>query len=231
MNKAEPERPDQARNSKARLEAAARELAALAGEQAAVEMEAAVARLKARARPPGHAAADSEAPPPRTPRWLWSNRPRTDKLYRIPRGTGEAKLFGVCAGIANYCGMETLVVRLALVALCFLTNFVPLLGYLAAALIMDTEPAAATQARHAKRHRRDRRPKRGKRRAPSPPPPKFTAVRRSYDDLERRLQRLERFVTSKRYHLHRELATALGADNGKGDAGGAPPSSDRVRDK
>ena len=219
-NQAEPEQPDrdqQAPNAQARLQAALRELSALARDQAAAELEATVARLKARGQASRPAA---EASPARTPRWLWSDRPRTDKLYRIPRGTGEAKLFGVCAGFANFCGIETLVLRLALVALFFVTNGLPLLVYLVAALMMDTEPAAATEARRAKQSGRDRRRTRRKRHAPSgTPPPKLAAVRRGYDDLETRLQDLERFVTSKRYQLQRELAAVEAADNERSRSG------------
>ena len=214
-NQTEPEQPDrdqQAPNAQARLQAALRELSALARDQAAAELEATVARLKARGQASRPAA--SEASPARTPRWLWSDRPRADKLYRIPHGTGEAKLFGVCAGFANFCGIETLVLRLALVALFFVTNGLPLLIYLIAALMMDTEPVAATEARRAQQSHRDRRRTRRKRHAPSStPPPKLAAVRRSYGDLETRLQGLERFVTSKRYQLQRELAAVEAADN------------------
>ena len=229
-NQAEPEPPDppgppgrrqQAPNAQARLQAALRELSALARDQAATELEATVARLKARRHTPGADAA-SEAAPARTPRWLWSDRPRADKLHRIPRGTGEAKLFGVCAGFAHFYGIETLVLRLALVALFFVTNGLPLLVYLVAALMMDTEPAAATEARRAKQRRRDRRSQRCKRRAPgrpAPPPPKLAAVRRGYGDLEARLQGLERFVTSKRYQLQRELAAVEAADNERSRSG------------
>ena len=219
-NQTEPEQPDrdqQAPNAQARLQAALRELSALARDQAATELEATVARLKARGQASRSAA---EASPARTPRWLWSDRPRTDKLYRIPRGTGEAKLFGVCAGFANFCGIETLVLRLALVALFFVTNGLPLLVYLVAALMMDTEPAAATEARRAKQSRRDRRRTRRKRHTPSStPPPKLDAVRRGYGDLEARLQDLERFVTSKRYQLQRELAAVEAADNERSRSG------------
>lgn len=49
----------------------------------------------------------------------------------------NAKVFGVCAGIGNYFGIDTMLVRIGFVAATLLGFGSPVLIYLAAALIAD----------------------------------------------------------------------------------------------
>lgn len=219
-------RPDEqrpsVRESTARMEAAVQELGAAAREQAVQHLERAAARLRAQAkREPASVrfskwiAATSGVtvwPPQhqRQPLWLWSNKPRSRKLYRTPRSGGEAKLCGVCAGIANLYGLEPFVVRLALVALCLFTQGVALIAYVAAAFIMDTEPAAEAAARragqgfaHNPTHaRHEGRPATNA----APAQTNLSDLLARFAELEQRLRRLEHFVTSDHYDLHREFA-------------------------
>ena len=206
------ERPN-VREFTARLEAAAQELGAAAREQAIQHLERVVARMRAqtareRASAAPGATARTVPPPQRQPLWLWSNKPRARKLYRTPRSGGEGKVCGVCAGFANLYGLEPFVVRLALVALCFFTQGLALVAYVAAAFIMDTEPAAEAAARRAGHtFAEDRFPT-----APTASafgadaPPNLSDLLARFADLERRLRRLEHFVTSEHYDLHREFA-------------------------
>lgn len=196
------------REATARLEAAVNELAAVAGERAAQHVERAAARLRARTTR-GAPAASAETPaPPRHPLWLWSNKPRTRKLYRAPRNGGEGKLLGVCAGIANLYGLEAFVVRLAVVALFFFLHGAVIVAYVAAAIVMDTEPAAeATTRRNGQdAANSDAAPPAAATREQAPPQASLSAVGTGFAELEQRLRRLEHFVTSDHFHLHREFA-------------------------
>ena len=203
------------RPRESRLEAAVRELVALAGDEAARHVERATERLRA-------VAGDESAT--RHPVWFWSNQPRSRKLYRAARGRGEAKLLGVCAGIANCYGIEPLVLRLALVATIFFTQGLAIPAYLVLALLMDVEPATEASARRGDAAPLPARARRGKNAKAAPnhnPPGSASAqvdtrqVRRSFTHLEQRLRRLEGFVTSEHFDLHRELAKMAPVGNGE----------------
>ena len=64
------------------------------------------------------------------------NSPRT-KLYRDKH---NGKFMGVCAGIADYTGVDTFWVRLATVFLFFATQGSALLAYLIAGFILNKKP-------------------------------------------------------------------------------------------
>ena len=189
----------------ARIEQVARELSAEATGRAADYMEEVADRF-------------SDAPPRRREKsssWPWSGRPRTARLHRDRE---HGKLLGVCAGIANYSGLETWVVRLiALTGLVFLTS-VTLVGYFVAALLMDPGPtgrrqrrerrrgpAGATPTRHRKWHRRHSEDG-GSEAHEWIPRQRLRDVRAGFDQIELKLRRMEAHVTSEHYELHRELA-------------------------
>ena len=206
-----------ARETNARMEAAVQELGAAAREQAVQHLERMAARLRAQAERENAAAfgATPRPAPPhhqRQPLWLWSNKPRSRKLYRTPRSGGEGKVCGVCAGIANLYGLEPFVVRLAMVALCLATQGVALVAYVAAAFIMDTEPATEAAARRAGHQFADNQPHaeptpaHGFAADAPPAPPTLPALLARFAELEQRLRRIEHFVTSEHYDLHREFA-------------------------
>jgi phage shock protein C len=145
------------------------------------------------------------------------------KLYRNPQ---EGKLMGVCAGIAEYLEVSAFSVRLVFVVLFFLTFF-PILFYVGAVLVLDKKPAReyANIARRSRPVRgispedgdtsgagsanfaddaapnftRDyRRDKYSKRR-------EFQYCSRKFGALQTRLARLEAYVTSSKFKLHREF--------------------------
>ena len=183
----------------ARIEQAARDLSASATDRAADYIEGVADRISPNAR--------SRSERERTRAWPWSGQPRTPRLCR-DRENG--KLLGVCAGIANYYGLESWVVRLiALTGLVFLTS-VTLVGYFVAALLMDPSPLhrRRPRARPARRRRRERRS--GKRDSPETyswvPRQRLRDVSAEFDQMELKLRRMETHVTSGHYQLHRELA-------------------------
>lgn len=182
----------------ARIEQAARDLSTSATDRAAEYIEDVADRISSRTRPRTERG--------KAPAWPWSGQPRTPRLYR-DRDNG--KLLGVCAGIANYYGLETWVVRLvALTGLVFLTS-VTLLGYFVAALLMERSPTRMQLERQQPRRRRRER-SRGRRHGAEEyrgmPRQRLRDVRAGFDQMELKLRRIEAHVTSGRYELHRELA-------------------------
>ena len=180
--------------ARARLERAVQDLAEAAGDRAADYVERATARLR-------REDARRERWRRREPAWLWSDEPRTAKLYRDAK---RGKICGVCGGIARYYGLETWIVRiLAVTGLIFL-NWVVFVAYLVAALILGREPETAERA-SGRRGRRGRARFREDRRASSPRR-LLRDVGAHFDEMELRLRRMEAHVTSDNYELRRELA-------------------------
>ena len=186
----------------ARLERAVEDLARVNVARAADYVELVAERLQREASPRPR----RESWRQREPAWLWSDEPRTAKLYRdVKRG----KIFGVCGGIARYYGLESWVVRiLAVTGLIFL-NWMVFVAYLVAALILDPAPGLDEQtARGTRSDRRARRRagRREHRERPPSPQRRLRYVGAHFDELELRLRRMEAHVTSGQYELRRELA-------------------------
>lgn len=124
------------------------------------------------------------------PEGPWLNGTR---LYRDP---ARGKLFGVCAGLADYFGMRHGHMRL--LAILFLLVFPPqsVVLYLIAALVMRPRP---DQARPDDAEDAFRRTVAGR------PDQSLHALRHNFRQLEERLASLERHVTSREYALNREF--------------------------
>ncbi len=192
-----------------RIEQAAKDLSASATDRAADYIEGVSDRISPKR---GRPARDRTA-------WPWSGQPRTPRLTRDRK---NGKLLGVCAGIAAYYGLETWVVRLiALTGLVFLTS-VTLIGYFAAALLMDPNPKRMPSRKPSRpRHPRHRKHKAGRHTKDDPlaaytwvPRQRLRDVRADFDQMELKLRRMEAHVTSGYYELHRELAELEARDAG-----------------
>lgn len=115
------------------------------------------------------------------------------RLYRDP---ANGWLAGVCAGIGDYFSISVAGVRLlTLVAAFFFLPFV-VIGYIALALILPRRPAQLYEGEHDEAFWRAVR---------TSPSQTLDSVRTRFRDMERRLQRMERYVTSDRYRLDREF--------------------------
>jgi phage shock protein C len=64
---------------------------------------------------------------------------RSAKLYLDKR---NAKLLGVCAGLADYTGIELIWIRVAAIAVTLLGSGLPLLAYIIIAALADAKPGA-----------------------------------------------------------------------------------------
>lgn len=128
------------------------------------------------------------------------------------RDSQHAKIAGVCAGIANYFGMEHWLMRILFVTGFFLLAgpFV-LVGYIAAWFILDKQPRTFSTTNPGTQHAAssfDSQRIEVKTRvwqAGEPPKRALHDIAQQFSSLEQRLRRLETYVTSKEYQLRREI--------------------------
>ena len=124
------------------------------------------------------------------------NAASLDNERRFRRSSDCAMIGGVCAGLADYFGFNLRVTRLLAVIGFFINPLLAIAAYLAAVLLV---PADRTR-----NIPEDVNPG-FKRSVRSSPGQAMTDVRRRFQSLDRRLARLEKYVTSGRYNLDREF--------------------------
>jgi len=118
------------------------------------------------------------------------------RRFRLWRDTERGILAGVCAGIADYAGIEPIIVRIAAVAgLVFF--FVPtIVAYLILAVALRPKPPALYESRDEEAFWRG---------VNTAPTDTFQSLRHKFRDLEERLRRMEGQVTSGDFELHRKF--------------------------
>ncbi len=196
---------DRVKDATSRLELAINDLVASVGDRAADYVERAAERIEQEL---------DQRPPPRRqrePAWLFSDEPRSAKLRR---DSANGKILGVCAGLASYTGIERWVVRIIAVTALIFLNWVALVAYLVAGLILEPEDGRRRRRAVPRRHRSRRAERRAARREPAPEPAapaeyspgqRLREVREGFDEIELRIRRMETHVTSGNYELQREL--------------------------
>lgn len=114
---------------------------------------------------------------------------------RFYRDKMNGKVMGVCAGIADYTGIDALWIRLAFILLAMSMGW-PILAYFAVAFIADKKPAQLYGSREEQRFWQ------GVRQSPA-----RTAreVRASFRDIDRRLADVESFYVSSNPRLSAEI--------------------------
>jgi phage shock protein C len=148
------------------------------------------------------------------------------ELYR---NTSQGKLAGVCAGIADYFGWETWLVRILVVSGVLLGMGWFIVIYIAAWFILDKKSSSATnvnrnaqQGHHGQAKTRQQQTteqhsfdeditnesikvKSRVWQAGEPPKQAFHDIRRKFKTLELELQVIERYVTSPEFTVSREI--------------------------
>ncbi len=160
------------------------------------DLERALARIHAQLE--GHgpgvrsAGVESTAAPRRSNGWQRG-------LYRDRR---KRLIGGVCAGLARAYGVERWVARLIAVTLLIFVPHIVVPLYLLALVVLAPLPRAG-EARPSSGLGGPRAP--APEFAPAPPAPRFSArgLRARFRELELRLQRMERTVTSRQFRLDR----------------------------
>jgi len=138
------------------------------------------------------------------------------------RDTENARIAGVCAGVANYFGIETWLVRILTVTGFFLLAgpFV-LVSYIACWFILDKKSndhvgnETSSFVQHStKGWRNNQDSTTGQKvevktkawQAGEPPKKAFHHIQRNFNEAERRLRLMEKYVTSREFQLNREIS-------------------------
>lgn len=119
---------------------------------------------------------------------------RRDKLYR---NSEDGIVAGVCAGLADFFGFDVTLTRVV-VAIGMLIFQTLIIVYIILAILVPKRPAFASADSQPRNPYMEQRIK-------AEPHATLRTVRHRFRDLDRRLQRLEKHVTSKRYNLEREF--------------------------
>jgi phage shock protein C len=119
--------------------------------------------------------------------------PNPHQLYRDPE---NGKLLGVCAGLADYLGVDVLIIRIATVlGAVFFT--MPVVGaYLLAALLLKPKPPRVYASREEEDFWRT---------VATKPDVTVAGLRQKFRDVERRLAGMETYVSSKEFELNRAI--------------------------
>ena len=119
---------------------------------------------------------------------------RKTKLYRIPK---EGRVMGVCAGIADYLDMKTKIVRLLMILALIFTGIFPFVFlYFILGIALDSKPDPLYDDERDEKFWKQTRKE-----------PEVTSVdlKQRFNDIERRTQEMEAYMTSKRFKLEREI--------------------------
>ena len=139
------------------------------------------------------------------------NKP-SGELYRDPDG---GKIAGVCAGIAQYLGWETWLIRILVVSGVLLGMEWLIFVYIACWFILDQKHVVVGKAKnHQTKNETDSSSRfsddsiKVKTRiwqAGEPPKQAFHDIRRKFKGLEKQLRSMEKYVTSVEFTVSREI--------------------------
>lgn len=120
-------------------------------------------------------------------------RPDRNRLYR---NRERGILAGVCAGIADWTGFNLTALRVIVILLTIPFTPVMIVGYILLALLLPVRPANLYADAEEEEFWQSAR------RAPSDT---VGGLSRRFRDLDQRLQRMERWLTSREYRIDQEL--------------------------
>ena len=121
-------------------------------------------------------------------------RPHGQRPSRLYRNTERGRIFGVCAGLADYFDINVFIVRILAVIALFMFTAPTLIAYFIAALLIDKAPAYHYESDAEKEFWRQLRVK---------PSETLSRLRHRYREQEQRIRSMEAFVTSSEAKLHR----------------------------
>lgn len=123
--------------------------------------------------------------------------PHPPQSRRLYRDQYKGKIAGVCAGLADYFGVEIWIVRLLAITGLIFTGFMTFMAYCAAWLLLDKRPARPVDESIMMKERSWQ--------AGATPRQALGRVSAELDRMEPRLQAMEKLVTSREFHLEREF--------------------------
>lgn len=116
--------------------------------------------------------------------------------HRLYRNTQKKVLAGVCAGIADYGGFDRGLVRLVFIILLILSLPVTLAGYVILAIVLPTAPDKIYATQDEEQFWRSVSKK---------PTHTLGNLRHRLRSLDKRIQKMERWVTSSSYQFDKKL--------------------------
>ena len=116
--------------------------------------------------------------------------------HRLYRDRENRRILGICAGIANYFGIDPLPLRIALIIAAFFFPFPVIPGYFALALLLPKRPRDLYASAQEESMWRE---------VTVAPDRSFYSLKLKFRDLEARLARMEADVTSGEYELRRQF--------------------------
>lgn len=118
--------------------------------------------------------------------------------HRLYRDREHAVLAGVCAGVAEYFGLNRKGVRLVTVLLMLFPPFFAfvVVTYVVLAIVLPSKPTGLYETKEQEEFWRG---------VNNAPQDVFGALRHRFRELNRRLERMEAFVTSREFEIDREL--------------------------
>ncbi len=120
-----------------------------------------------------------------------------NKIRRGPYRSRQGILLGVCRGLADYFNFSVFWTRIIVVGLLIFTGFWPIAGlYLLAGLLMKPEPIIPFRSDEDQEFYDSYTHSRGM---------ALKRLKRTYSNLNRRLQRMEDIVTAKEFNWDRKL--------------------------
>ncbi|MEA3587138.1 envelope stress response membrane protein PspC [Pseudidiomarina sp. 1APP75-27a] len=119
---------------------------------------------------------------------------------QLLRDKKNAKVGGVCAGIANYFNIEAWLVRIIVVTAVIFGHGFVLILYIAAWMILDEKSAPEKNGDHQPIGLKTKVYGAGE-----PPRRAYKEIDEEFRELEDRLQQMERYITSNAYQVDREL--------------------------
>jgi phage shock protein C len=127
--------------------------------------------------------------------YLTEQPPSRTRFYRDKR---NGKFLGVCAGIADYTGLDVTLVRICFIAAVIMGSGAPLLLYFIAAFMVPDKPRSLSLGDSAE----EQRFWQGVRASPT-----RTArdIRSRFRDIDRRLADIESYVTTENRSLAQEI--------------------------
>jgi phage shock protein C len=117
------------------------------------------------------------------------------RMNRLYRNTQRGMIFGVCAGFADYFAFDLRVTRVLTVVGAMFAPPLVCVSYLVLGFMLPRKPDAGGADFHDPVQRQVR----------SDPHDMLSSVRYRFRDLDSRLQRLEKYVTSSRFALDSEF--------------------------
>jgi len=128
------------------------------------------------------------------PQYLREQPASRTRFYRDKR---NGKMFGVCAGIADYTGFDVAIVRVCFLAAMFMSGGGILPFYFIAAMVTPTKPFALERV--------DSEEKQFWQGVRASPTRAARDIRSRFKDIDRRLADIESYVTTENRSLAREI--------------------------